>query len=81
MADTIPGGAYLSVSGQWVDANGAPLDKGRAAEAERLAAERQAARDAAERQARALDAERDPTARAIARALEGQPARPAKTEK
>ena len=69
MAETISGGAYLTTSGQWIDANGAPLDKARAAEAEHLHEQQAAARAEAEAAARALDASRDPAGRAIAAAL------------
>ena len=80
MAETIPGGAYRR-GDQWIDAEGRPLTKEQAAKAEALAAERQAERDAAEARARALDAQRDPTGRAIAQALGPLLTKPARAEK
>jgi len=73
MAETIPGGAtYDMATNRWVDANGQPLSKEAAAEAQKLADQHAADLAEAERQARLLDATRDPTARAIAAALTGQ---------
>lgn len=66
MAESIPGGAYLSTDGTtWVDAEGRPLDKALAAEAQVLHEERAAQLEEAERQQVLLDAKRDPTARAL----------------
>jgi hypothetical protein len=76
MADTIPGGAFLTSSGQWVNADGKPLDKAQIAEAERLDAERNAGLRAAEQAKMAALAQRDPAAMAIANALR-PPAAPA----
>lgn len=73
MAETIEGGAtYDMATKRWINANGDPLSKEQAAEAERMAEEHAAQLAEAEKQARMLDAQRDPTARAIASALTGQ---------
>ena len=73
MAETLPGGAYLLTapdgSTRWVDANGAPLDKETQAQAARIHAENARAKDADERARLALEAQRNPTAQAIAAAL------------
>lgn len=68
MATTIPGGAYLS-GDTWKDANGKPLSKRQITEVEELLAQQALDREERQRQAMLLEAERDPTARAIARAL------------
>lgn len=76
MSTTIPGGAFLTASGQWVDANGKPLSKEQIAEAERLDAARNADLRAAELLKLEAEAKRDPTARALAAALRPQAPEP-----
>lgn len=73
MAETIPGGAYQDAQARWIDSEGRPLSKALASEAQQLAAQREQERAEQERQARLLDAQRDPTARAIAAALAPAP--------
>lgn len=68
MAQSIAGGAYL-VGDRWIDANGKPLTKHQIDQAEALHAQQAEERAEQERQAREVDAQRDPTARAIAAAL------------
>ena len=69
MADTIPGGAFLTAAGEWVDANGKPLENDQIAEAKKLDAQRNADLRAAEQAKMAALAQRDPAAMAIANAL------------
>lgn len=73
MAETLSGGAYLRIAPdgtkQWVDANGAPLSKEAQADATRIHAENDRAKDAQERERLALEAQRNPTAQAIAAAM------------
>lgn len=73
MAETINGGAYLVVgldgSERWLDAEGKPLNKADAGEAQRQADQRQADRDDQERARISLEAQRNPTAQAIAAAM------------
>lgn len=73
MANTIPGGAYQIVgadgSVRWVDAEGKPLDKEQIAEAQRVHAENAEALEQQEQARIALEAQRNPTAQAIAAAM------------
>ena len=78
MAETIPGGAYLLTapdgSTRWVNAKGEPLSKEAQADAQRIHAENDRAKDAMERERLALEAQRNPTAQAIAAAMAPKPA-------
>lgn len=78
MAETIPGGAYLRIAPdgtkQWVDAKGESLSKEAQADAQRIHAENDRAKDAMERDRLALEAQRNPTAQAIAAAMAPKPA-------
>lgn len=69
MADTIPGGAFLTAAGGWVNADGNPLGKEQIAQAKELSAAYNAALRAAEQAKLVAQAQRDPTAMAIAAAL------------
>lgn len=69
MAETITGGAYQDEHGRWVDADGRLLKKPQIGEARDLADARQAERDEQQRQALTIEAQRDPTARALVAAL------------
>lgn len=72
MSDTIPGGAYQTANGQWVDSGGNPLNKEQIVEAKKLDSERDLLLRAAERAKLEAEARRDPTARALAAALRPQ---------
>lgn len=68
MAETIPGGAYLN-GDTWVDAEGKPLKKEAIAAAKAKHDENAAQTDEQHRAALALEAQRNPTAQAIAAAM------------
>lgn len=80
MANTIPGGAYR-VGEQWVDAEGKPLKREQIAEAQRVLAENAALVEQQEQARIALEAQRNPTAQAIAAAMAPKAAAPAKPAK
>jgi hypothetical protein len=78
MAETIEGGATVNVVGTgkdakeiWVDANGERLEDEEIAEAKRLLAEHAQELEEANRVRLEQDAQRDPTARAIASLMAG----------
>lgn len=76
MATTIDGGAALVIgldgSERWIDSEGRPLNAEQVSAAKKIAAENTAAIQNQDRAALALEAQRDPTARAIAAALAPQ---------
>lgn len=82
MAETIPGGAYLSADGTtWHDAEGRVLSKEQQAQAEKWAKEQAAAQEEA-RKARVLyEAQRDPVARALMAQQEAAKPAPRVSEK
>lgn len=66
MAETIPGGAFLSADGKtWHDSEGKPLSKEAQAAAEKFAVEQAQAQRDAEQDRTLLEAQRDPVARAL----------------
>ena len=74
--ETIPGGAYQR-NGQWVNADGKPLDKDQITQAEALHAAQQEQRDADNLAILDAAARNDPLARSLAHALRPQaPATP-----
>lgn len=68
MANTIEGGAFL-VGGSWVNADGKPLSKAQIEAVKALHGDNEAARGDQERERVALEAQRNPTAQAIAAAM------------
>lgn len=81
MAETIAGGAAI-LNGRWVNSEGEPLDKEQIKDAQAMADDRAALRAEEDRALLAQEAQRDPTARAIAAAMAPEPkaAKAAKAE-
>lgn len=79
MANTIEGGAYR-VNGAWVDAEGRPLKKDQIAQAQAIHADNEVGREQDERERIALEAQRNPTAQAIAAAMAPKSAKKASAE-
>ena len=78
MAETVPGGAYLSTDNKtWHDANGNVIEGEAVKAAEKAAAEREKQNTAVEAQLLAASAQRDPVARALGALLGQQQVAPA----
>ena len=85
MAETVPGGAYLSTDNKtWHDANGNVIEGEAVKAAEKAAAEREKQNTAVEAQLMAANAQRNPVAQALTGVLHEllaqQPAQPTATK-